>query len=73
MNILKVEVFLDDNVPEYMLEIIRCLSVISYDENDNGTNHQELIDNTEYQSILELKKDIAKRLDVDTSIIEICL
>lgn len=71
MGIERVEIFLDEDVPEYMEGIIRCGSVISYDQNDEETNHQELIDNTEYNSEKELKKDISERLAADESIIEV--
>lgn len=62
---------MDDNVPEYMDGIIRCGSVLSYDKNSIEVDHQELIDNTEYHSEDELVEDIAKRLEVNKSIIEI--
>lgn len=71
VGIERVEIFLDDNVPEYMEGIIRCESVISYDEDNKSTNHQDLIDNSEYESEKELLKDIASRLNVSKSIIEI--
>lgn len=71
MKITKVEVFLDDDVPDYMEGVIRCGSVISFDENGNETNHQELIDNTEYYDEKALVKDVAKRLDVEKEKIQI--
>ena len=48
MDIKRVVVYLDDDVPDYMDGIIRIGSVISYDENDNDKNHQDLVDNTEF-------------------------
>ncbi|MEG0772987.1 hypothetical protein [Clostridium sp.] len=44
-----------------------------YSKGENGieTNHQELIDNSEYHSEDSLIKDIAKRLGVNKDIIEI--
>mgnify|MGYP000932441177 CR=1 FL=1 len=69
--IVYVKIYLDDNVPEYMTGILRCGSVFSYDEEDNETDHQDLIDNTEYHSEDEMKKDIASRLNIDPDIIEI--
>ncbi len=69
-KIVRVIVELDD-MPEYMEGIIRCGSVISEDENGNETEHDELIDNTEYESTQDLINDIAKKLGVDPSIIEI--
>ena len=71
-NVVRVEVVLDDNVPEYMMGIIRCGNVCAYDENDELIkDHQEIIDNTEYHSECELIDDVAKRLGVDPSIIKI--
>ena len=69
--ITKVEITLDDNVPEYMNGIIRCGSVVSYDENDQVTNYQQFIDNTEYHSEAECVKDISDKLKVSDSIVEI--
>lgn len=67
-----VRINLDDNVPNYMSGIIRAGSVISEDENGSEiSDHQELIDNTEYHSREELLEDIARRLKVDVSICEI--
>jgi hypothetical protein len=67
-----VEIYLDDNVPEYMEGLIRCGSVISKDENDNIIkDHQDLIDNTEYHSAEEMIKDVAERLNVSPDIVEI--
>lgn len=71
MDISKVEIYLDDNVPEYMNGIIRCGSVISYDKEGNQTNHHKLIDNSEYRSEKELVKDIANRLGVTKDLVEI--
>lgn len=71
LSIVKVEIYLDDNVPECMDGIIRCGSVISYDKNNTKLDHQDLIDNTEYYSEDELVKDIAERLKVNKSIIKI--
>jgi hypothetical protein len=52
--------------------IIRCGSVISKDENGNEiTDHQELIDNTEYHSVEELIEDVATRLGVNPDIVAI--
>ena len=69
--ILKVKVYLDDNVPNYMEGIFRCGSVIVIDEKNNEINRQELIDNTEYHSIEDLKNDIARRLKVNMDTIEV--
>lgn len=71
-SIAFVKIHLDDNVPEYLQGIIRCGSVISEDEDGNELkDHQDLIDNTEYQSPAELIEDVAKRLGVNADLIEI--
>ncbi len=52
--------------------IIRIGSVISYDENDNDKNHQDLVDNTEFFNENEIKSFVKERLNIDsTEIIEI--
>ena len=61
-----------DDVPDYMDGIIRIGSVISYDENDNDKNHQDLVDNTEFFDENEIKSFVKERLNIDsTEIIEI--
>ena len=72
MDIKRVVVYLDDDVPDYMVGIIRIGSVISYDENDNDKNHQDLVDNTEFFDENEIKSFVKERLNIDsTEIIEI--
>lgn len=72
MDIKRVVVYLDDDVPDYMDGIIRIGSVISYDENDNDKNHQDLVDNTEFFDENEIKIFVKERLNIDsTEIIEI--
>lgn len=67
-----VSVQLDDNVPEYMIGVIRCGSVISKDEEGNVLNdHQELIDNTEFRSADELISSVADKLGVRKEIVSI--
>ena len=71
-QICRVEVFLDDNVPECMDGIIRIGSVISYDSNDYEIeNHQELVDNTEFHEISDLIEYVATKLDISRDIIEV--
>ena len=69
--VVSVTISIDDNIPEYMIGIVRCGSVVSEDSNGNEIDHQELIDNTEYHSEKEMVFDIAKRLKIDSSIIEV--
>jgi hypothetical protein len=55
-----------------MAGIIRASSIISEDKNGKKIkDYQDLIDNTEYYSREELIEDIARRLKVKSSIIEI--
>ncbi len=71
-KIAYVNVFLDDDVPEYMNGIIRCGSVISEDEDGNELkDHQELIDNAEFYSEQELIEHVAKAIGVSPEIVEI--
>lgn len=51
--------------------IIRCGSVISEDSDGKETDHQDIIDNTDYHSTEELIEDVASRLNVDKSMVEI--
>ena len=57
--------YFDDNAPEYIAGIIRCGSVISFDENGKElNNHQDLIDNTEFRSQAEMINYVAAELHV---------
>ena len=46
--------------------IIRIGSVISYDENDNDKNHQDLVDNTEFFNENEIKSFVKERLNMSS-------
>lgn len=70
-SISRVRVYLDDKVPEYMTGIIRCGSVLSYDEQGNETDHQELINNAEFHHEHELIAYVASKLNVSKEIVEI--
>jgi hypothetical protein len=71
-NIYTVEIVLDDNVPEYMGGIIRCGSVISNDENhEELKNHQCVIDNTGFQSDVDMIKYVADKLKVNSDCVTI--
>jgi hypothetical protein len=70
-EIVWVRISLDDDVPEHMMGIFRCGSVVSEDEDGNEESHDDLIDNSEYRSKDEMIADVAKRLGVDPSIVEI--
>lgn len=69
--IKQVLITLDENIPEYMSDILRCEIVISFDENGNEKNHQNLIDNNEFHSEKELIYHIADRLKISPDIISI--
>ncbi len=70
--IASVEVYLDEDIPEYMPGTIRCGSVISSDKKGNQLkDHQDLIDNKEFDTKENLVKYIADKLNVDKSIISI--
>lgn len=71
MTITLVKISLDENIPEYMNGISRIGSVISEDEQGNETDHDDLVDNSEFHSIDVLKKHVANSLNVDETIVEI--
>lgn len=71
MPITLVKISLDENIPEYMSEVFRIGSVILEDEQGNESNHDDLVDNSEFHSIDALKKHVANSLNVDERIVEI--
>ena len=71
MSISCVKIYLDEDVPESMDGIFRIGSVILEDEQGNGTDHDDLVDNSEFHSIDALKKHVADSLNVDETIVEI--
>jgi len=71
-TIASVRITLDDDIPEYMVGVFRCGSVISEDEDGNQIkDYPELIDNAEFRNQEELIAYVAKKLGVDASILEI--
>lgn len=75
--IIRVEIYFDDDVPEYMDGIYRLGSVTSFYRKDESEaddeyeiNHQELINNDEFHSAYEAIEFVALKLNVDKSIIE---
>lgn len=67
-----MKIYLDDDMPEDMNGILRCGSVISEDEDGNELkDHQELIDNAEFQSEKALIKYVAEKLSVEIDIVTI--
>lgn len=72
-SIAKIEVILDNNVPEFMDGIYRISSVISYDSNDSQIkDYQSLIDNKEFYTHKEVIAYVSNILGVNGNIIEIC-
>jgi hypothetical protein len=74
MAIESVTIYLDRNLPEYMLGVKRIGAVVSVDENGCETYHNELVDNKEYSeedSCSSMISDVAKALNVDESIVSI--
>ncbi len=67
----RVEVQLDDNVPEYMDGIIRIGNVTVYFSNNTSKDHQELVDNEEFHTKEEMINRVAERLNLDKNLIEI--
>ena len=74
-SIARAEVYLDEDMPEYMGGIIRVESLDFYDSNDNSIDdaalNNELVDNAEYHNRNELIEDTAKRLGLPPSAVEI--
>ena len=70
-TISSVSIYLDDNVPDYMVDIIRVGSCIIDYSDGTSFDNQDVVDNTEYHSNDELIEDIAKRLGCSSDNIEI--
>lgn len=68
--IAHVTVFLEHGNPEFMHGIYRCESVISCDADGNQLgDHKELVDNSEFHSVEDLRQHIAKCLNVSEDIV----
>lgn len=74
-KIVAAQVYLDEDVPDYMEGILRIGSVEFLDADgstiDNSTLNNQLVDNTEFQSYSSLIDWVAEKLELDTSDIEI--
>jgi len=74
-SIVRAEVYLDDDMPEYMEGIIRIGSLEFYGIDDDLIEdvklNNQLVDNTEYYSRNKLIEDTAKRLGLPSSAVEI--
>jgi hypothetical protein len=77
-----VQIYLDDNIPEYMDGLLRIRSVLYID--DNGDEIEENVYeefeitvrpndlvNLEYHTGQELEKDVAERVGIDSDLVEI--
>jgi len=71
VTVERVEIQLDDNVPECMDGIIRIGSVIVYLPKNILKNHQELVDNLDFYTEEEIINSVAQRLNIDKDFIEI--
>ena len=62
----------DGDIPEYMAGVNRCGSVVA-EEKDGETikDYQELVDNKEFHSEIELVSFVAQKLGVSETIIRV--
>jgi len=69
--IKEVRIYIDEDMDKFMSGVLVCGSIVSINEDSTCTQHDELIDKKEYHSAEELIEDIASKLNVDPSIVEI--
>lgn len=73
--IVSAEIYLDDDVPEYMAGIIRVGSVNFFDEYgeevEDSKMNNELVDNAEFHSVEAMINNVAKRIGIHPSHVEI--
>lgn len=74
-KIESAQIWLDDDMPEHMAGIIRLGAIEFFDEDGetvhDATLHTELVDNSEFHSVEKLLEHVARKLEVDSSQIEI--
>lgn len=70
-EITHIIVSLDEEVPEMMREIERIGGVQIEDFDGNREDDETLVDNTEFQSIEELKKHVAQHYGKSIDVVEI--
>lgn len=74
-NIVSAQIYLDENVPEYMEGLMRLGSIEFFDEDGeivhNVTLNNDLVDNSEFHDKIRLIEYVAKRLGIDSSQIEV--
>ncbi len=71
MSIVLVTVYLDEDIPEYMNGVFRIGSVILEDDQGKETDHDGLVDNTDFHSLDNLKRTVADCLEVNNEIVVI--
>ena len=76
-KIMRLEVYLDDNVPEDMAGVYRIGSIIQYDENDKSIPcPKNLVNNKEFfgeysDAEDEIRNYVAQELNVALDIVEV--
>jgi hypothetical protein len=72
MDIALVTVWLDEEVPEYMMGILRIAEVCAEDEHGNDVSHGiGFVDNTEFRSHDAIIEHVADLLKVNKEIVQI--
>lgn len=64
-----VRVYLEDNVCEYTAGTIQCGFIVSEDETGKENIHHALLDNSGYNSLKELIRDIAAIFQISTELV----
>lgn len=71
-KIVEVRIELDDSAPEFLMGLIRCQSVRSYDANGKlCIDHKDLVDNQDFHSEAAMIFALSKRLKLHSSIFNI--
>ncbi len=71
-TIVKVRVEIDDNVPENGQGLLHCKSVVSLDDRLHEiARYRHLLDSAEFHTEGELVREVAKRIGVKPSVIEL--
>jgi hypothetical protein len=69
--VTRVEVTLENDTPQDRNRGFRCASVVTFDENEERTEHPDLINHKEYASRHLLVQEISRKLGVEDEIIEV--
>lgn len=71
-TIAKVQVQIDDNVPENGQGLLHCKSVVSLDDQlHEVARYRHLLESAEFRTEGELIREVAKRVGVKPSVIEL--